>query len=132
MQNNLEDQEHDEPHLPRGVISHRKRWQGEELEIKHQQETSQSETHKDSAAAVDITQFQNHVVGQGYQAKHVIRQPTAGTPKTEIRDMTGGFPSGKASNVSGLAKKVAAEKTNYIENAGLREFRREIENILSS
>jgi hypothetical protein len=122
-------QEYEGTEPPRGVSSRRKGWQGEELEMEHQQEASRSEKHKVSAA-VDIKQFQNHVVGKGYQAKHVIRQPSASASVTNTRDMTGG----KAGDSSKEVKSVnaSADPADYIKNAGLREFRREIENILSS
>ena len=115
------------PDLPRGVSSHRGVWQGETLEMEHQQEAFRNEK-RNIAAAVDIKQFQNNVVGEGYQAKHVIRQPSANqAPKMVVRDMTGAKKSGK-----GAEDSISIDRDEFLKNAGLREFRREIENILSS
>jgi hypothetical protein len=84
----------DNEYLPRSVGQQRRGWQGEELEIDHQRESLKSGKYKDAvAAAVDIRQFQNHVVvGEGYQAKHVMRQSSAKTtgPSLQIKDMSGG------------------------------------------
>jgi hypothetical protein len=123
------DQEYERTELPRGVSTRRKGWQGEALEMEHQQEASRSEKRKVSAA-VDIKQFQNHVVGKGYQAKHVIRQPSASASVTNIRDMAGAKTGESSKEVKSL--NTSAERADYIKYAGLREFRREIENILSS
>ena len=125
MENHL-----DAPELPRGVTSRHRGWQGENLEMEHQQEASRSEKHK-ARAAVDITQFQNHVVGEGFQAKHVIRQPSAQTGSTAIFDMTGGMQSGSRMEPK-APQKSTATKDDYMRNSAFRDFRREIEKILSS
>ena len=67
------------PSLPAGVLRRKGAvWEGEELELDHYREGrgSANKKRKDASAAVDLSQFQNTVVGQGYQAKHVIRQRT--------------------------------------------------------
>eukprot|EP00590_Aulacoseira_subarctica_P010349 CAMPEP_0172430058 /NCGR_PEP_ID=MMETSP1064-20121228/52914_1 /TAXON_ID=202472 /ORGANISM="Aulacoseira subarctica , Strain CCAP 1002/5" /LENGTH=135 /DNA_ID=CAMNT_0013175849 /DNA_START=242 /DNA_END=645 /DNA_ORIENTATION=+ len=67
------------PSLPAGVLRRKGAvWEGEEMELDHYREGrgSANKKRKDASAAVDISQFQNTVVGQGYQAKHVIRQRT--------------------------------------------------------
>jgi hypothetical protein len=117
---------------PRSVSQQRRGWQGEELEIDHQRESLKSGKDKDAvAAAVDIRQFQNHVVGEGYQAKHVIRQSSAKTrgPSLQIKDMSGGAKFGRGESKQEM--KDTGDR-NYIQNAGLREFRKEIESILES
>jgi hypothetical protein len=123
----------DNEYLPRSVGQQRRGWQGEELEIDHQRESLKSGKYKDAvAAAVDIRQFQNHVVvGEGYQAKHVIRQSSAKTtgPSLQIKDMSGGAKFGRGESKQEM--KDTGDR-NYIQNAGLREFRKEIESILES
>lgn len=119
------------PEMPRGVVGRRRGWQGEELELNHQKEAFRSGKDKaDTAVAVDIRQFQNHIVGEGYQAKHVVRQRTA-QPASElkIQDMSGGANL-QREQLKGQKSDTGAR--NYIENSGLREFRKEIESILSS
>jgi hypothetical protein len=76
------------PALPRGVLRPKmvrkgvtSAWAGEEMELEHQRQ--QPSDKKQTYAAVDITQFQNTVVGKGYQAKHVVRQRTAETADTK-------------------------------------------------
>ena len=55
-------------------------WDGDEMEMQHfrdhqrQQLLNKSNKETSTFTAVDISQFQNHQIGQGYQAKHVIRQ----------------------------------------------------------
>ncbi len=117
------------PDMPRGVVSDRRGWQGEELEMKHQQEIFRSGK-VGSVAAVDIRQFQNHVVGEGYQAKHVVRQPSANPVSlVKIQDLTGGLVFHDEPKKSG---KTDTGERKYLENDGLREFRKEIEYILAS
>lgn len=117
----------DESDLPRGVIRQRGGWEGEELEMRHQQEVFRSG--RDPAiAAVDIRQFQNHVVGEGYQARHVVRQPTVSDPSTmKIKDMTGDKVFRQEATKTG---RLDTGERNYIDNDGLREFRKEIESLL--
>ena len=123
----------EENELPRGIVRQQRRgWQGEELEIDHQREAIQSGKVKEAAAvAVDIRQFQNHVVGEGYQARHVVRQPSS-KPRgasLQVKDMTGGA---KFSGDTSTPEKADSGDRRYIQNAGLREFRKEIEAILAS
>jgi len=126
----LDEDEVGGPEMPRGVVGRHRGWQGEQLEMDHQLEVVRSGK-QSAAAAVDIRQFQNTVVGEGYQAKHVVRQRSAQpTSDLKIQDMTGGtsFRNDKEQNL--LKSDTGAR--NYIENEGLREFRKEIESILSS
>ena len=119
--------------LPRGIVRQQRRgWQGEELEIDHQRESIQSGKSKEAVTvAVDIGQFQNHVVGEGYQAKHVVRQPSAKPrgARLQVKDMTGGA---KFSDDNREPEKTDNGDRSYIQNAGLRAFRKEIESILAS
>lgn len=119
------------PAMPRGVVSRRGGWQGEELEMGHRQEMLRGGKDKESAvAAVDIRQFQNIVVGEGYQAKHVVRQPGANPASSlKIKDMSGGTVFNREGE---KASKSDSGDRDYIKNDGLREFRKEIESILAS
>ena len=113
--------------LPHGVVSRRGRWAGEQMEMEHQQDSFRNEKSK-ATAAVDIRQFQNNVVGEGYQAKHVVRQASA--PKiSAVRDMTGGaaMRESSKSTTHGVTP-VSAEM--LLQNDALRAFRREIEDLL--
>ena len=101
------------------------------MEIEHQQQDSINGKLKDGvAAAVDIRQFQNNVVGEGYQARHVVRQPSARSSKPmKVQDMTGGaqfFPDDRATEL------IDTGTRSYLENEGLRSFRKEIEKILAT
>lgn len=120
--------------LPRGVIRQQRRgWQGEEMEMNHQRESFHAgKDKKNVAAGVDIRQFQNHEVGEGYQAKHVVRQPSSNPSQSaalKVRDMSGGSKFGQQDKEEKLSD---SGNRNYIQNSGLREFRKEIELILAS
>jgi len=126
--------------VPRGLIPQRRRgWQGEELEMDHQRELLQQQllqhhgetTTDDKAVVVDIRQFQNQAVGEGYQAKHVIRQPSTKESKLKVMDLTGGGNASVDEKKSNNKRKDNGDRS-YIQNRGLREFRKEIESILSS
>lgn len=101
-------------------------WQGSSMEMEHQQDSSQNKKRK-NAAAMDVKQFHNTEVGEGYQAKHVMRQPSKRDDKTKVVDMTGGkdFKSEKRRPETKRFEKL-------IECKGLRDFRKEIEAILNS
>lgn len=164
------------PDVPRGVIRSRKGWMGDEMEMEHQRQSSKKRTATDDEdddddgnngssskrqqrygpTAVDIRQFQNHVVGEGYQARHVIRQKTVntgtstfnsahGTTATRIRssakvvDMTGGvFKNKNGTGTDTMIPSTSSssflnqDPSDYIKNKSLRQFRLEIEKILSS
>lgn len=134
----------------RGVISSGKGWQGEEMELEHARQQMQ-DPHKPSATtAVDLSQFRNEEIGQGYQAKFVVRQRQADDPAAvPIRDMTGekeeeskkssrkkskrkrekdeakADKHRKSSNSS--KKKEPSRLDRYLQCAGLRAFRKELE-----
>jgi hypothetical protein len=128
----------DDDHLRRPHQSTRNRgWQGEQLELKHSLEPKTSK-----CVAVDLQQFRNTVVGQGYQAKHVVRQKGLSDRLAETRK----HPSNDNS-VSGMTApkkrksesergdggpELSAETTKlqrYLQCAGLRRFRKELANI---
>mmetsp|Transcript_25594 Transcript_25594/g.37813 ORF Transcript_25594/g.37813 Transcript_25594/m.37813 type:complete len:116 (-) Transcript_25594:7-354(-) len=101
----------------------RKGWDGQDMEMSHKRE----KTHESNAvAAVDLNQFRNTEVGQGYQAKHVFRQKTGMENKTKVVDMSRGASQKKAS----LIKDERLSK--YLKCAGIREFRRQLEKIVNS
>lgn len=134
-------------------VSKRRGWAGEDLELEHQRESLQKHKEKVSAA-VDISQFQNHEIGKGYQAKHVVRQQMADKPTAmDIKDMTGGgsksdskkIKSSKVKQQNGEKKRKHREEERakeadnprtrlkkYLSSAAFVSFRKEIEAILSS
>jgi hypothetical protein len=104
------------------------------MEMVHQREAIREDKGK-ASAAVDISQFQNHEVGKGYQAKHVIRQKTGEEPSVKIKDMMSGEKNradSKAKAPKRSANEISEIRASYMKSAGLREFRKEIEKILSS
>lgn len=118
----------------------RKGWLGEELELEHQRERIMIASgsgdgiheHPASATAVDLNQFRNTEVGEGYQAKHVVRQRTAAAPSstTTTISIAEARPNARESHCSN--KLLPLTKEALLQNRGLREFRKEIESILSS
>ncbi|KAG7363929.1 hypothetical protein IV203_037131 [Nitzschia inconspicua] len=131
----------------------RKGWQGEELELEHRRQQMMAKppsgTETTTVTAVDLNQFRNTEVGEGYQAKHVVRQRTAPTvpvPFSSPPTMTNTAAAAAAAAAethsrSTIHTAVVSTKTNQallitkeamLENTGLREFRKEIEKILSS
>ena len=149
------------PALPAGVLRSSTAW-GDDLEMKHKRERiRQGQDAGDGAdqhAAVDINQFRNVEVGRGYQARHVVRQKTGNEDVgggMKVRDMTGGAsvkerttsdrtdnkPTKETDKSSKRSKKHkektdATDKRNmadqYLKCKGVREFRLELEKILSS
>ena len=107
-----------------------KGWGGEELEMQHQRDAFAKEKHN-KVTAVNLEQFQNNEVGKGYQAKHVIRQQSAANT-SKIIDMSGGAEFKSASVPETIIKPKVGEEKGYIQSKELRDFRREIETILSS
>ena len=139
--------------LSRGVISQRQRgWQGESMELAHAAATAAQENKESSSAIVDLAQFRNQDIGQGYQAKFVVRQRTSKDDKTgsHIVDMTkqpreeeGDDKSGRRRSKNKRSRRHDDDdderkesKKNisivnllqmYLECDGLRQFRRELE-----
>lgn len=114
-----------------GGKNEKKRGWGEAMELAHQTERGGSSPLSSSVVAVDLSQFRNTEVGTGYQAKHVVRQRTASAPKTKIKTINRNFDTGlenpgKKDTTKGI------DKETLLRNDGLRAFRKEIENILSS
>ena len=121
-------------------------WQGSEMEMEHQREILNSkESGREIAksAAVDISQFQNFEVGQGYQAKHVVRQKggamgtaAGGGGDTGQKVTVASMPTKPEDYASETRKKKKAKQDtsleSYLQCNGLREFRKEIEKILAS
>ena len=124
-------------------------WQGSEMELEHQREILNSkESGREIAksAAVDISQFQNFEVGQGYQAKHVVRQKggamgttaAGGGGDTGQKVTVASMPTKPEDYASETRKKKKSKQEDdrslesYLQCSGLREFRKEIEKILAS
>jgi hypothetical protein len=129
----MSDNDSDDLGIPRrGVVpayGHRG-WQGEELELAHATKPAAAK----DGAAVDFSQFRNEEVGKGYQAKFVVRQPSAGeASKVTVHDLstkTDKKLSKKASKKE-RKDKPSAKKANrvdkYLGSKALREFRKELE-----
>lgn len=123
------------PEIPQGVLrsSKRRGWAGEGLELQHQRE---HEGKNDDYTAVDIRQFQNTVVGSGYQARGVIRQKTA-SDGTTVRDLTRSNTDDKEKPIQRQSdthsRETRCQKVErYISCEGIREFRKEIEQLIKS
>lgn len=89
-------------------------------------------------AAVDLNQFRNTVVGQGYQAQHVVRQKHGASTVTII-DQTQPSASNSKKPPTKKSKKTKKKKqkldprvARYLQVAGLRQFRKELESIVQS
>ena len=66
-------------------------WAGEEMEMNHSRSSlsAPGETTTTNATTIDFSQFRNEEVGQGYQAKGVVRQKShAEREEVKIIDMT--------------------------------------------
>ena len=112
------------------------------MEMRHAED---SWKHKKSgnSVAVNLEQFRNHEVGEGYQAKFVVRQQhKEASSSVVIKDMTKiqSDTSVRASS-SELEKSRSSNRRRnavdrdellmkYLECEGLREFRKEVEKIL--
>lgn len=84
---------------------------------------------KDVVTAVDLKQFHNNTVGVGYQAKHVVRQKGAPEKVEKVVDMA----SKKRMKSSSSKKETKDERlAKYLRCSGVREFRRQIEELLKS
>ena len=119
----------DDDRIPSGVLRKRKGWQGDEMELDHQRENLREGPRNDTVVAVDLKQFQNHKVGEGYQAKHVVRQKSGVTnSRVEIVNM-----SSKEREFKSKTEKKRDEKlSTYLRSNAMREFRRQLEEILNS
>lgn len=82
---------------------------------------------KAAHAAVDLSQFRNEEVGKGYQAKHVIRQAGTTSKTSGIVDM-----SKNEKDESKPKPKEATTTETYLACRGMRNFIREIDNILEN
>ena len=118
---------------PRGVASHRGGWAGDELEL---QRRNPSQT----AAAVDLTQFRNTEVGQGYQAKHVVRQRREERVEAKVTDMRTDSATKKKESKKESKKrrrddrerrrdkrKTSDPLEKYLSSESFRLFRKELE-----
>jgi hypothetical protein len=111
----------------------RKGWEGEELEISHQRDEIRTGNKQDKkvSTAVNLNQFHNVKVGEGYQAAHVVRQKT-GTEKVRVVDMSSSAAGGgtPANNNTHTERDTNNRLNRYLNCTGMREFRRQVEEIL--
>jgi hypothetical protein len=127
-------------------------WQGADLELERPNPAGAAA----SSTVVDLEQFRNHQIGVGYQAKHVIRQPqtatTTATVKSSLSSKSlslvednherdkkkkdegpsrqgGGGERGASSarNTSNEDNKSTMYNNKYLQHAGLRRLRKELE-----
>lgn len=98
------------------------------MEMEHQHDSSRKKKRK-NVAAVDVKDFHNTEVGEGYQARHVVRQPSKRSNKEKVVDMTGGKDF---KNERRRPETKKFDRSKLIACKGLRDFRREIEKILNS
>ena len=98
------------------------------MELNHQREKLREGARNDTVVAVDLKQFQNHKVGEGYQAKHVVRQKSGVTNSTvEVVDLSSKEISFKTK------EKIKEERLyKYLRSNAMREFRRQLEEVLNS
>jgi hypothetical protein len=139
--------------VPRGAVGYRPQerrggWEGEHLEREREREVDQDGAAAPSsraAVAVDLEQFRNYRVGEGYQARHVVRQRTAAPARhgaagagasgaTETAD-SDKRPSGRERRVAGDRQGKTPDGTpdeldRYLECEAFRTFRRELDKIL--
>ncbi|GKY97536.1 hypothetical protein MPSEU_000711800 [Mayamaea pseudoterrestris] len=118
-------------------------WQGEHLELEHAAAARQDDAgdQKDSVVAVDLNQFRNTVVGQGYQAKHVIRQKGS-TQASRASIVKLNYERDESNNKKRKSHRQDAEPFSqgpakfklqtYLECPGLRKFRKELAKIEAS
>lgn len=141
--NHLSDEE---SAVPVVAFSRKRRgWEGEHLELERKIDATAVDETASSHAAVDLEQFRNTQVGKGYQAKHVIRQPSAPDRQVTIQDMTQLHQLPKTSGEATKSRRLDDEKPTkddsasartrlhrYLQCEGLRKFRTELESIESS
>ncbi len=145
------DRSDEDDYIPRGVLKTQRRgWQGEEMELEHLR--SDKDFPKSTFCAVDKQQFYNHQIGEGYQAKHVFRQPKKEDVKQETQVISGlkaqeakssihsetTFDEHRQQHKQEKRKRESEDDTKqnklqmYLNSTGMRHFRREIEKILST
>lgn len=149
MNHHSSDDDEEGPPLPAAAAAaassnRRGGWQGEALEMEHQRlHDNNSSKGSNSFTAVNLDQFRNTIVGEGYQAKHVVRQRTVVERTTDKSTTT-------AKKLSSSSERRQDETTNsasasvpatsstqmdlqtLLQNDGLRTFCKEIDSILSS
>lgn len=121
------------------ALSRKRGWGGEELEMNHTREQLRQGTSSDYAA-VDLKQFHNTIVGVGYQAKGVVRQKYQLHEAVQVHDMRADQNPPKSLSEPSKQEGVSSHRKlsklqrreRYIQCSGLREFRRQLEEILSS
>lgn len=119
--------------LPRsdGFSKARRGWEGDHLELERERPIDGGA----SFAAVELEQFRNHQIGIGYQATHVIRQKSVLNSSVVIQNMTVGAAEETGLGAKKKRKGEPMQKSRlqqYLQNDGLRKFRKELSSIESS
>jgi hypothetical protein len=134
-------QSSDEERMPQASFKRQRGWQGEHLELNHSADACSA---KEAVVAVDLNQFRNTVVGQGYQAKHVIRQKgLTSAPVSKVTIDKGDdavenkkqrksteYDSRQTNSVDQAKGKSKLQA--YLKCEGLRKFRKELAKIEAS
>lgn len=127
-----DDDDEEQDRMPEGVLRRRKGWGGEEMELSHVREKMRDSGSTDDVVAVDLNQFRNTVVGEGYQAKHVVRQKSGvAQQQSKVVDMSS--TTSKSTRGGGKKRKHSKKEerlAKYLRCAGVREFRRQLEELL--
>jgi hypothetical protein len=134
------DDEDDGLNIPKGVLRRKGGWEGDDLEWERSRSTT---IDPKVSAAVDLKQFRNEEVGKGYQAKHVVRQPSATRDHNfRIEDMTTkttrSSKKGKRKDSSSATKKrdrdqedqFSSKLAKYLNCESFCKFRQEIEKMV--
>ena len=122
------------------------------MEIAHQREClrdahASGDVRKEKYQTVNLDQFRNNEVGYGYQARGVVRQRIGGTDSAmKIVDMSKKQTKSDSSDdddmmrdkrerrklrKSSVEDKEVSSSDKYLQCKALRDFRKEIEKILS-
>ena len=103
-------------------------WAGSNIELQRDDDIQEFKAN----AAVDLNQFRNTQIGVGYQAKHVVRQRSNPKPTMVVTDLRSNLKKRKSDEVHENDNIQLARLRHYLNNVGLRNFRRELASIEES
>lgn len=124
-----DDEISDDLAIPHSARKRRGEWEGRELELERDRTTA---IELGVVTATDLQQFRNEEVGKGYQAKHVIRQPS-----TSLQKISHGLPTKKArtetvdvtENKMNVKLELDPRIARFLKCAAFRKFRKELESM---